>query len=65
MSDDSQREILPKSILEVIKEEYPEKYYYMLRYCANKGQLFTDEEWRNILVKSRKSYEEYLKFNIK
>lgn len=65
MSDESRREVSPKNILEIIQEEYPEKYLYMLRYCANKNQLFSQEEWRNILFKSRKSYEEYLKANIK
>ncbi|NLT94747.1 MAG: hypothetical protein GXW85_04310 [Clostridia bacterium] len=65
MSDESRPTISPKSILDVIKEEYPEKYMYMLRYCANKNQLFSEEEWRNILFKSRQSYEEYLKASFK
>lgn len=65
MSDESRREVSPKNILEIIQEEYPEKYMYMLRYCAHKNLLFSEEEWRNILLKSRKSYEEYLKANIK
>lgn len=61
MSDDSWRNISPKGILDIIKEDYPEKYLYMLQYCANKKQLFSEEEWSKILFKSRKSYEEYLK----
>lgn len=74
MSDDSwQKENLslnysvintPKGILDIIKEEYPEKYPYMVRYCENKSELFSQEEWFNILLKSRKSYEEYLKANL-
>jgi len=61
MSDGSWRENSPKGILDIIKEEYPEKYVYMIRYCRNKNQLFSEDEWRDILLKSRKSYEEYLK----
>ncbi|MGI6225146.1 MAG: hypothetical protein ACOYJ1_02730 [Peptococcales bacterium] len=53
----------PKGILDIIKEEYPEKYYYMTRYCRNKTDLFSESEWFDILLKSRKSYEEYLKLN--
>ncbi|MFZ7102128.1 MAG: hypothetical protein ACOWWO_05620 [Peptococcaceae bacterium] len=51
---------LPKGILDIIKEDYPEKYPFMITNCPNKNILFSAEEWLDILEKSRKSYQEYI-----
>lgn len=50
----------PKDILDIIQEDYPEKYPFMVSNCPKKNSFFTSEEWLAILAKSRKSYSDYL-----
>jgi len=50
----------PKLILDVIEEDYPEKYETIRDKISQIGKLFTNEEWISILTKSRGSYDSYL-----
>lgn len=50
----------PKLILDVIEEDYPEKYETLRDKISQVGKLFTNEEWISILTKSRASYDGYL-----
>jgi len=50
----------PKLILDIVEEDYPEKYETIRDKISQIGKLFTNEEWISILTKSRGSYDSYL-----
>ena len=47
---------LPEGILDVIEIDYPGKYLLMLQDRSRLTTLFSNEEWIDILTKSRNSY---------
>ncbi|MEL7625172.1 MAG: hypothetical protein AAGU12_16530 [Clostridiales bacterium] len=47
----------PKTLLDVVEEEYPEKVGGLFGGLSQIGQLFTSEDWLNILTRSRSSFE--------
>lgn len=50
----------PEEILEVIKTDYPSKYFLMLEDRTRTTTLFSNEEWIDILTKSRNSYRSHI-----
>ena len=48
----------PKTLLDVVGEEYPDKVGGLFGGLSQLGKLFTMEDWINILTRSRSSYEE-------
>jgi len=50
-----------KGILDVIETDYPDRYVMMLEDRTRIKTLFSNEEWIDILTKSRNSYESHLK----
>ena len=48
----------PKTLLDVVEEEDPEKVGGLFGGLSQLGKLFTAEDWINILTRSRSSYEE-------
>ncbi|AFM41167.1 hypothetical protein Desaci_2206 [Desulfosporosinus acidiphilus SJ4] len=51
----------PAGILDVIEVEYPSQYSLILKNQSQMTSLFTNEEWLDILTKSRNSYHEYVR----
>ncbi len=49
------------SVLDVIEMYYPYQYGEMLKDINQKSRIFTNEEWIDILKKSRDSYKSYIK----
>ena len=47
----------PKSVLDIVEEEYPGKADLLKMPFGQVGKLFTNEEWISFLTKSRASYE--------
>ena len=47
----------PKGILDVIEADYPNRYFLMLEGPPQMTTLFSNEEWIDILIKSRDSYQ--------
>lgn len=45
-----------EGILDVIETDYPDKYFMMLEDRTQITTLFSNEEWIDILTKSRNSY---------
>jgi len=50
----------PEGILEVIETDYPSDYFLMLEDRSRITTLFSNEEWIDILTKSRNSYRCHL-----
>lgn len=50
----------PKGILDIIEAYYPDKYVKILRNYDLLKTLFTEEEWIDILAKSRNSHESHI-----
>ena len=48
----------PKSTLDVVEEEFPEKVGGLFGGLSQLGQLITIEDWLKILTRSRSSYED-------
>ena len=46
----------PEGILDVIEADYPGKYFLMFEDLTHITTLFSNEEWVDILTKSRNSY---------
>ena len=46
----------PEGILDVIEADYPSQYFLMLEDRTRITTLFSNEEWIDILTKSRNSY---------
>ena len=46
----------PEGILDVIETDYPNKYFLILEDQTQTSTLFSNEEWIDILTKSRNSY---------
>ncbi|MCR4436119.1 MAG: hypothetical protein QHH06_13895 [Clostridiales bacterium] len=51
----------PKTVLDIIRTDYPGRYEEMLNDFTMKGKLFSRKEWIDILTKSRNSYESRIK----
>lgn len=49
-----------KGILDVIETDYPDRYVMMLEDRIRNKTLFSNEEWIDILTKSRNSYESHI-----
>jgi|GEM_PF-901630 len=50
-----------EGILDVIETDYPDKYFLMLEDRTQITTLFSNEDWIDILTKSRNSYSSYIK----
>lgn len=50
----------PEGILDVIETDYPGKYFLMLEDRTLITKLFSNEEWLDILIKSRNSYRSHI-----
>lgn len=50
----------PEGILDVIAEDYPNQYFLILEDQIRITTLFTNEEWIDILTKSRNSYGSHI-----
>ena len=50
----------PKGILDVIETDYPDRYVMMLEDRTRIKTLFSNEEWIDILTKSRNSYRYHI-----
>jgi hypothetical protein len=48
-----------EGILDVIETDYPHKYFMMFEDQTQIPSLFTNEEWIDILTKSRNSYSNH------
>ena len=48
----------PKSLLDVVEEEFPDKVGGLFGGLSRIGQMFTVEDWLKILTRSRSNYEE-------
>ena len=46
----------PEGILDVIESDYPSKYFLILEDRPQLTTLFSNEEWIDVLTKSRNSY---------
>ena len=51
----------PKEILDVINTDYPGKYFLLFNDREYMATLFSNEEWIDILTKSRNSYISHIK----
>ena len=49
-----------EGILDVIETDYPSKYFLMLEDQNEIATLFSNEEWIDILTKSRNSYKSHI-----
>lgn len=49
-----------EGILDVIETDYPDKYFMMFEDRTQITTLFSDEEWIDILTKSRNSYSYHI-----
>lgn len=47
----------PEGILDVIERDYPSQYFLLLEGRTWSANLFSDEQWIDILTKSRSSYD--------
>ncbi|GAB6154166.1 hypothetical protein JCM17380_29160 [Desulfosporosinus burensis] len=52
--------VFPEGILDVIEADYPSQYFLMLEDRAQITALFSNEEWIDILTKSRNSYRYHI-----
>jgi hypothetical protein len=50
----------PKLMMDIIEEDYPEKYDTLKERISQLGRMFTQEEWLTILMKSRAEHERFL-----
>lgn len=50
----------PKFLMDIIEEEYPEKYDTLKVKISQLGRMFTQEEWLTILMRSRAEHERFL-----
>ncbi len=50
----------PEGILDVIESDYPSKYFLILEDQSLMTTLFSNEEWIDILTKSRNSYRDHI-----
>lgn len=53
-------EDFPKGILDIIEADYPDRYVMILEDHTRMETLFSNEEWVDILAKSRNSYETHI-----
>jgi len=54
--------LYPQGVLNIIAMDYPHRYAdFTGNTETNRETLFTEEEWLDILTKSRLSYEQWLK----
>lgn len=50
-----------EGILDVIERDYPDRYLKMFEDRSHLNTLFSNEEWIDILTKSRNSYSSHIK----
>lgn len=50
----------PENILDVIETNYPNQYFLILEDQTKMTTLFSNEEWIDILTKSRNSYRRHI-----
>lgn len=56
--------VYPQGVLDIIQTSYPDRYFYFSEKpetLFSLETLFSEEEWLDILSKSRLSYEQWLK----
>ena len=53
-------EDFPKGISDIIQSDYPDRYAMISEDRTSMETLFSDEEWIDILAKSRNSYESHI-----
>lgn len=58
---DAKEEAKPETVLDVIEQDYPEKYGLLRGGLCKLERMFTPEDWLNILTRSRASHEHFLK----
>jgi hypothetical protein len=51
----------PKGILDIIESDFPDRYSKIVDDYNKNKRIFTEEEWIDVLSKSRKSHEKHLK----
>lgn len=51
------KDLFPQGILDIIQTDYPDRYF---NWPENLATLFSEEEWTDILTKSRLSYEQLI-----
>lgn len=57
--------LYPQGILDIIQTYYPERYFNLSEEpetLPSLGRLFSEEEWLDVLSKSRLSYKQWIKF---
>lgn len=52
------QDLYPQGIIDIIQTDYPDRYFNL---PENLETLFSEEEWIDILTKSRLSYEPLIK----
>lgn len=52
--------LCPQGILDIIEADYPAKYAIISQGKNRMKRLFSEEEWIDILTKSRNSHEKHL-----
>ena len=55
------RDFYPKGILDVVQNDYPDRYFLMSKDSNRTSKIFSREEWVDILTKSRNSHENQFK----
>lgn len=53
-----EKDLYPRGILDIIETDYPDRYNNL---PENLEALFSEEEWKDILTKSRLSYKKLIK----
>lgn len=57
-------DLYPQGVLDIIQTYYPDRYFQMAEEpetLLSLESLFSEEEWLDILSKSRLSYEQWIK----
>lgn len=50
----------PKLVMDIIEEEYPDRYEMLKEKISQLGRMFTQDEWLSILTRSRAEHERFL-----
>lgn len=50
----------PKLVMDIIEEEYPDRYEMLKEKISQLGRMFTQDEWLSILTRSRMEHERFL-----
>lgn len=57
----SNKDFTAKGILDVIKDDYTDRYVIISKDFNRIKTLFSEAEWQDILIKSRRSHESKIK----